>query len=184
MTGGFVYRGEAMATMHGRYFYADYCSGQTWSFRRDVNGQLVDFEQHTSELNISGSITSFGEDAAGELYFCTLEGAVYRMLPDGLRVQSEPLVAGNSSLIEVSQATPNSRVYLTYSLAGLGSTPVPQLGVTSNLGNPRLLAPISVGATGDGSLLGNVPSALSGITVWAQVLAPGAVSNVLVQTAS
>lgn len=184
VTGGFVYRGEAMATMHGRYFYADYCSGQTWSFRRDANGQLVDFEQHTSELSISGSISSFGEDAAGELYLCTLEGRVYRMLPAGLRVQSEPLIAGNSSLIEVSQATPNSNVFLTYSLAGLGSTPVPQLGVTSDLGNPRLLAPISVGANGQGSLLGNVPSALSGITVWAQVLAPGAVSNVLVQTAS
>lgn len=184
VTGGFVYRGEAMATMHGRYYYADYCSGQTWSFRRDQNGQVADFVDHTSDLGISGSIASFGEDAAGELYICTLEGAVYRMIPEGLRLGSEPLFAGSSAVISVSAAAPNSRVYLTYSLAGLGATPIPQLGVVSDLSNPNLLAPVRMDANGEGNFLGHVPSALSGVSVWAQVLAPGSVSNVLVQTVS
>ncbi|MCH2100928.1 MAG: PQQ-dependent sugar dehydrogenase [Planctomycetes bacterium] len=180
VTGGYVYRGESMATMHGRYFYADYCSGQTWSFRRDAQRMVTDFVEHTSELK-SGSIASFGEDANGELYLCMLEGPVYRIVPDGMRLQSERLIAGNSSQIELSGAAPSGTAYLTYSVVGLGSTSVPQLGVTSNLKAPRLLTPIAVDSSGSGSVTGFVPGRAAGVTIWAQALAPGVVSNVLTQ---
>jgi glucose/arabinose dehydrogenase len=183
VTGGFVYRGEAMATMHGRYFYADYCSEQIWSFRRDANGQVVDFEEHTSELGISGSISSFGEDATGELYVCTLfQGDVYRIIPDGLRLQTEPLIAGTTSLVRLSEAAPNSQAFLTFSLVGLGATQIPQLGVVSDLRLPKLLARLATDANGEGDLLAFVPVSLSATTVWAQALMAGNVSHVLVQT--
>lgn len=180
VTGGYVYRGEAMATMHGRYFYADYCSGQTWSFRRDAQGQVTDFVEHTGEL-ARGSIASFGEDANGELYMCMLEGPVYRIVPDGMRLQSEKVVAGTSIQIDVQGATANGNAYLTYSLSGLGQTSVPQLGVVSDLDSPVLIAPIAIGNGGTGSMTGRVPGRASGVTLWAQALEIGSVSNVLRQ---
>ena len=33
ITGGYVYRGSAVAAAKGRYFYGDYCSGTIWSLR-------------------------------------------------------------------------------------------------------------------------------------------------------
>ena len=33
ITGGYVYRGKAVALARGRYFYGDYCSGTVWSLR-------------------------------------------------------------------------------------------------------------------------------------------------------
>ena len=33
VTGGFVYRGKAVPSARGRYFYGDYCSGRMWSFK-------------------------------------------------------------------------------------------------------------------------------------------------------
>lgn len=182
VTGGFVYRGEAMATMHGRYFFADYCSQQTWSFRADANGQVIDFTEHTGDLGISGSIASFGEDAAGELYICTLEGPVYRVVPQGMRLESSVLIANDAVDVTVSEAPSNATVYLTYSLVGLGSTPINQLGVVSDLQAPQLLTPLSTNGQGDASFLGLVPGGLAGAQVWAQVLAPGQVSNVVGQT--
>lgn len=183
ITGGFVYRGEAMATMHGRYFYADYCSGQIWSFRRDANGQVIDFAEHTSELGIAGSLASFGEDASGELYVCSLlDGDVYRIIPDGLRLQTEPLVAGTTSVVQLSEAVPNSQAFLTFSLVGLGATQVPELGVVSDLQLPKLFARLATDANGNSDTVAFVPTSLAATTIWAQALTAGSVSHVLVKT--
>ena len=181
ITGGYVYRGESMATMHGRYFFADYCSGQVWSFRRTANGQVADFTEHTSDLGMSGSIASFGEDAAGELYVCMLEGTVYRIVPQGLRLASEGLAAGSTAQLEISGATPNGTGYLVYSMAGLGATPVPQLGVICDLAAPQLLTAAPIDGQGQGTVTGFVPGRAAGATLWGQVLQAGSVSNVLVQ---
>src|SRR5687767_12252237 len=55
----------------GRYFFADNSSRQIMSFRV-VNGAATDCIDHTSELDSTslGTISSFGEDANGELYIC------------------------------------------------------------------------------------------------------------------
>ena len=64
ITGGYVYRGSAIPGIRGHYFYSDYCTGFLRSFRYD-NGVAVD--QKNWELSL-GNVTSFGVDAAGELY--------------------------------------------------------------------------------------------------------------------
>ncbi len=77
VTGGFVYRG-AMASLRGTYFYADFCAGFVRSFRV-VNGQTTD---HTEWPALNGgpfSITSFGEDALGELYLTTRGGMLSKI---------------------------------------------------------------------------------------------------------
>ncbi|HYJ78480.1 MAG TPA: PQQ-dependent sugar dehydrogenase [Longimicrobiaceae bacterium] len=78
ITGGFVYRGTAMAALRGHYFYSDYCGGWLRSFRY-FNGAAVD--QQTWNVGSVGNVTSFGEDAAGELYMTSTNGRVYRIAP-------------------------------------------------------------------------------------------------------
>jgi glucose/arabinose dehydrogenase len=78
ITGGYVYRGAAIPELLGHYFYADFCSGWMRSFRlRD--GAAVD-EAEWPTLRPGGSITSFGEDAVGELYVLEAGGTVYRIV--------------------------------------------------------------------------------------------------------
>jgi glucose/arabinose dehydrogenase len=75
VTGGFVYRGSAIPAIRGRYFYGDYGSGTIWSLKV-VGGKATGKRRETIQVD---SLSSFGEDAAGELYATSLEGAVYRI---------------------------------------------------------------------------------------------------------
>ena len=79
ITGGYVYRGAAIPALQGHYFYADYCQGWVRSFRLQ-DGQAVEPQQWPT-LAPGGTITSFGQDAAGELYVLTAEGRVSRIVP-------------------------------------------------------------------------------------------------------
>jgi glucose/arabinose dehydrogenase len=78
VTGGYVYRGAAFPSLVGAYFYADYCNGRIFALdaaratREAVSERLV--------LETEISISSFGEDEAGELYVVGLGGTVHRLL--------------------------------------------------------------------------------------------------------
>ena len=75
VTGGFVYRGHAIPAAEGRYFYGDYCSGMVWSLA--FSDGDADVTRHS--LRVQG-LSSFGEDAAGELYLVSLNGTVYKLV--------------------------------------------------------------------------------------------------------
>jgi glucose/arabinose dehydrogenase len=83
VTGGYVYRGNAIPNLSGTYFFGDYCSGQVWSFRYD-GIDITKFTERTTQL-VPGNglsinnISSFGEDGAGNLYIVDLDGEVYRI---------------------------------------------------------------------------------------------------------
>jgi glucose/arabinose dehydrogenase len=86
VTGGYVYRGSAIPDLVGTYFFADYCGAQIYS-GKFVGGALTSFADRTLELdpvnqtiNVN-SISSFGEDAEGELYICDLGGEVFKIVP-------------------------------------------------------------------------------------------------------
>ncbi len=79
ITGGYVYRGAAIPDLQGTYFYSDFCSGWVRSFRYE-GGKAVEPHQWPT-LVPGGAVTSFGEDAAGELYLTSSEGGVYRIVP-------------------------------------------------------------------------------------------------------
>ena len=78
VTGGYVYRGAALPSVQGAYFYSDYCAGWVRSFQWQ-NGQIVSQLQWPG-LAPGGNVTSFGEDALGELYVLTAGGRVYRIV--------------------------------------------------------------------------------------------------------
>lgn len=86
VTGGYVYRGCDIPTLNGTYFYADYCSSRIWSFLWNGHG-IENQTERTSELDPPGalsisSISSFGEDARGEIYICDLFGGeVFKIVP-------------------------------------------------------------------------------------------------------
>ncbi len=74
VTGGFVYRGTGVPRLRGRYVFGDYCSGLIWSMRA-TGGDV-----RRESIRVF-SLSSFGEDARGELYATSLEGTVYRLAP-------------------------------------------------------------------------------------------------------
>ena len=75
VTGGYVYRGRAVSGAAGRYFFGDYCSGIVWSLRVQ-DGRAADVRREPFRVM---SLTSFGEDAAGELYFATGNGRILKL---------------------------------------------------------------------------------------------------------
>ncbi|MEM7164658.1 MAG: PQQ-dependent sugar dehydrogenase [Planctomycetota bacterium] len=88
ITGGEVYRGLAIPALNGHYFYADYCSNKIWSFNY-TSGTVSAFAERTAQLDPPGfqsitTITSFGRDAAGEIYICDRGGEIYKMIPIGM----------------------------------------------------------------------------------------------------
>ncbi|HUE95310.1 MAG TPA: PQQ-dependent sugar dehydrogenase [Longimicrobiaceae bacterium] len=66
VTGGYVYRGRAIPALVGTYLFSDYCSGTLWGLRRSDDGPSV-----VEVLLETGlAVSSFGEDAEGEVYLC------------------------------------------------------------------------------------------------------------------
>jgi glucose/arabinose dehydrogenase len=78
--GGYVYRGTGIPGLAGRYVFGDYCTGELWSLRIE-NGAAVDVRKEPESVS---SLSSFGEDADGELYATALvDGIVYKLVPAG-----------------------------------------------------------------------------------------------------
>lgn len=76
--GGYVYRGAAIPDLVGQYFFGDFCSGFVRSFRFDG---AASEQREWPSLAPGGSITSFGQDASGELYILVESGEVFRIAP-------------------------------------------------------------------------------------------------------
>ena len=75
VTGGYVYRGGAIKDLYGKYIFGDFCSGTVWSIDKNKNYEMQELIQ--TDLNIS----SFGEDASGELYVVDYRGKVFKLVP-------------------------------------------------------------------------------------------------------
>ena len=77
--GGYVYRGCDIPSLHGTYFYADYCGN--WIFSIKYDGTTVTEQTNrTSELGPLSSIVAFGEDGLGEMYIVA-GSSVYKIVP-------------------------------------------------------------------------------------------------------
>ena len=75
VTGGYVYRGSAISAMVGWYVYADFCSGEIFTIANTASAPA----RATRLLDTSLQISSFGENASGELYVTDLGGDLYRI---------------------------------------------------------------------------------------------------------
>lgn len=74
--GGYVYRGSLAPGLRGTYIFGDFGSGKVWALVYDPDtGAAVS----VTEVAGAPSISSFGEDRAGELYAVSLEGKIFRL---------------------------------------------------------------------------------------------------------
>ncbi len=74
VTGGYVYRGSLAPSLNGAYVYGDFGSGKIWALRYE--GGQVRSNELIGEIPL---ISSFGEDAEGELYLVSYNGGIYRL---------------------------------------------------------------------------------------------------------
>jgi len=101
ITGGYVYRGASLgAAFRGRYFYADFIRSRVWSIALTLDAageaRASDVREHTTELGGSAQlagVSSFGVDAAGELYIVSYNRGVV------LRVFGPPGTPGTLRII-------------------------------------------------------------------------------------
>ena len=73
VTGGYVYRGS-MPEWNGVYLYGDYCTGLIWGLIQSNNGW-----EKQQLFDVDVTITSFGQDDAGEIYLLSDDGSIYRL---------------------------------------------------------------------------------------------------------
>lgn len=97
VTGGFVYRGSRYPDLQGRYFFADFISGRIWSMSK-TGSNPVTWSDPKLELDTDLLISSFGQDAAGELYVVDLGGGTVRRLGASFVYRIYlPLILGNAT---------------------------------------------------------------------------------------
>lgn len=77
ITGGYVYRGNAIPELAGHYFYSDFCRGFLRSFLYTDNGISTQIDWLIPD---SGRIQSFGRDADGELYLIAASGKIFKVI--------------------------------------------------------------------------------------------------------
>jgi glucose/arabinose dehydrogenase len=75
VTGGYVYRGREHPELAGGYVFADYCSGRFWA----IDSRETEVREPQVVLERGRSISSFGEDANGELYVTDHTGSLLRV---------------------------------------------------------------------------------------------------------
>ena len=80
VTGGYVYRGRAIAALRGWYVYGDYCVDRLSGLAARANGTV-----EVTDLGVAipdGKVASFAETADGELYVLAIDpGRIYRVDP-------------------------------------------------------------------------------------------------------
>lgn len=74
ITGGFVYRGNALPTLKGRYLFADYVGSRVWALTQ--NQGTVTGVRTIADV---GQPSAFGQDNAGNLFVVSLDGTIYRV---------------------------------------------------------------------------------------------------------
>jgi glucose/arabinose dehydrogenase len=74
VTGGYVYRGS-MPEWNGIYLYGDYCTGTVWGLIHSDGGW-----QNQLLYETGTSISSFGQDPAGEVYLVAYGGQILRLV--------------------------------------------------------------------------------------------------------
>ncbi|SPQ00863.1 hypothetical protein NBG4_360002 [Candidatus Sulfobium mesophilum] len=76
VTGGMIYRGQKYPGLQGVYLYGDYCSGRIRGLKNEGGTFL-----NTILFDSTFTITTFGEDESGGLYFADYaSGTIYRVI--------------------------------------------------------------------------------------------------------
>ncbi|HYO88153.1 MAG TPA: PQQ-dependent sugar dehydrogenase [Candidatus Limnocylindrales bacterium] len=75
IVGGYVYRGEAIPALQGVYLFGDFGSGTIWTIVHSGDS----FDMQTFIPSTGMTISSFGQDEAGDLYVVDYNGTLFRI---------------------------------------------------------------------------------------------------------
>ncbi|MBM4258960.1 MAG: DUF11 domain-containing protein [Deltaproteobacteria bacterium] len=147
VTGGVVYRGQQFPRLQGLYFYGDFCSGNLWGHRSTFGSR-----QNTRLLDTALTISTFGEDEAGEVYVADYgTGDLYRI------TDPEP-VSGADLAVSLADApdpvTVNSSVTYTATITNNGPSPTENVQLNASL--PEGVSFVSA-STSQGTCSGTTP---------------------------
>lgn len=98
ITGGYVYRGDAIPALEGRYVFADFATSTIWALEADGQGGYTREQIAQSPQGVS----SFAEGPDGELYVLGWgqggeDGRIRKLVPgDAAEPQPEPVAASLS----------------------------------------------------------------------------------------
>ncbi len=161
-------------------------SGNTWFPEPAINpGGLGYWDMFGRDVDLDGSTMITGAYleslpnhlAPGAAFLYDLSPRFHLIVPQ------LPLEIAEDAKWEIRSATPNSFAWLAYSLAGLGSTYIPQLNVTLDLANPQQLAHAQqTDGSGYAKWEMALPPAAQGLTVWFQAVQAGQATNLILTT--
>jgi glucose/arabinose dehydrogenase len=77
IVGGYAYRGSAIPGLRGFYLYADYGTARVWA-KAGPRGSVHILAGVSQKLP---TISSFGQNAKGELFVSSLNGRLYKLVP-------------------------------------------------------------------------------------------------------
>jgi hypothetical protein len=93
VTGGYRYRGSKNPRLNGLYLYGDFCTGLIWGAQEDGLGGW----NTTVLLDTNFSISTFGEDESGEIYFAhrsATDGEIYQVIQSASSANSTSASSG------------------------------------------------------------------------------------------
>ena len=76
VTGGYVYRGSAIAALRGQYIFGDFVSGRIWMVAADAQQGTAPTEITDTTLSIS----SFAQSADGEVFVIDYGGTIHQLV--------------------------------------------------------------------------------------------------------
>jgi len=103
ITGGAVYRGNAIPELVGQYIFADYGSGRIWALQPDGQGGY----SNDQLIDTNFGPTSFAADGVGELYFTDINsGRIRKIEPSGAGTpETIPERLSNSGCVDSTDVT-------------------------------------------------------------------------------
>jgi hypothetical protein len=110
ITGGHVYRGSAIPALAGRYLFGDFGSGRIWHVARDATPT----QQFTTGFNSGLSISSFAQDAAGEIYVVNFGGTLHRLRAGAAGGRVIPAQLSATGCVSATNATQPSAGLIPY----------------------------------------------------------------------
>jgi len=75
VTGGYVYRGDKIKELYGKYIFGDFCNGTIWAIDKEQNFEMKELMK--TDINIS----SFGVDGEGEVFVVDYRGKIFKLVP-------------------------------------------------------------------------------------------------------
>ena len=98
ITGGFVYRGDTLFSLQGKYIYGDWCTGDIWALTYNQDGNHINEHLLVTGINI----TTFGLDEQNELLLSGNEN-IYKLTSDDENIIGDLNFDGQLNILDVMQ---------------------------------------------------------------------------------